>query len=516
MGKKPVSKEIEIERSLITSFRSRIWSKFTKAIAEYKLINKDDHIAVCISGGKDSMILAKCMQILEKYGEVPFKATYMVMNPGYSEANKQKIIDNAKKLDLPIMMYDTDIFDIVSAQTGGSPCYLCARMRRGALYRKAKELGCNKIALGHHFDDVIETTLLSLLYGGKIQSMMPKLHSDNYDGLELIRPFYYVREKDIIAWCKKNELEFIRCACHFTEGVASGEIDSKRKEVKELIEKLKDIDPNIEMNIFKSMYNVNIDTAIAYQKDTVTYHFLDTYDSKVNFHNKSQFERATMYYGKENMDKIYNAKVAIFGVGGVGQSTIESLVRSGVSEFYLYDPDVISMSNLNRQVFANFKNIGVDKVKVAEDFIYSINPDAKVFTYKMFVDKDTIHDVDFSKFNYMVDALDTITTKILLIVKANELNIPLISSMGTGNHYDITSFKVMDLAKTTNDPIAKVLRRQLKDYGITHQKVVCSTEIPSNQTIDENGKHIPSSNAFAPNGAGLIIGSEVIKDIINK
>ena len=153
------------------------------------------------------------------------------MNPGYNEINKQKIIDNAKTMDLPIIMFETDIFDVVSSQTGGSPCYLCARMRRGALYKKAQELGCNKIALGHHFDDVIETTLLSMLYGAKIQSMMPKLHSDNFEGLELIRPFFYVREKDIVAWCKKNELEFIRCACHFTEGVSSGELESKRKEV---------------------------------------------------------------------------------------------------------------------------------------------------------------------------------------------------------------------------------------------------------------------------------------------
>ena len=296
------------------------------------------------------MVLAMCMQLLEKYGDVPFKCTYMVMNPGYNEKNKQKIIDNAKEMGLPIIMYDTDIFDVVAAQTGGSPCYLCARMRRGALYKKAQELGCNKIALGHHFDDVIETILLSMIYGGKVQSMMPKLHSDNFEGLELIRPFYYVREKDIIAWCKKNELDFIRCACHFTEGVASGEIESKRKEIKELLEQLRQIDKNIDMNIFKSMYNVNTDTAIAYQKDTVTYHFLEDYNRKVKFHKKEQFERTKMMFKDEGMEKIYNSKVAIFGVGGVGGYVAEMLARSGVSTFYLFDPDVVSVTNINRQI----------------------------------------------------------------------------------------------------------------------------------------------------------------------
>lgn len=509
-----LSRAQEISRSIMKGFRSRIWSKFTKAISEYQLIEENDHIAVCISGGKDSMVLAMCMQLLEKYGDVPFKCTYMVMNPGYNEKNKQKIIDNAKEMGLPIIMYDTDIFDVVAAQTGGSPCYLCARMRRGALYKKAQELGCNKIALGHHFDDVIETILLSMIYGGKVQSMMPKLHSDNFEGLELIRPFYYVREKDIIAWCKKNELEFIRCACHFTEGVASGEIESKRKEIKELLEQLREIDKNIDMNIFKSMYNVNTDTAIAYQKDTVTYHFLEDYNKKVKFHKKEQFERTKMMFKDEGMEKIYNSKVAIFGVGGVGGYVAEMLARSGVSTFYLFDPDVVSVSNINRQIMASFKTLGKDKVEAMKERILSINPDADVHTYKMFIDKNTIKDVHFERFTYCVDALDTISTKILLIVNAKQYNVPLISSMGAGNHFDPSSFKVMDLAKTSYDPIARVLRRELKKYDITHQKVVCSLEQPLNEVLDDNGRHAPASNAFTPSSCGIVIASEVIKDIL--
>ena len=510
------TKTQEIDRSILTGFRSRIWSKFTKAIAEYKLINENDHIAVCISGGKDSMVLAKCMQLLERYGDVKFKCTFMVMNPGYNEINKQKIIDNAKIMDIPIIMYDTDIFEIVDAQTGGSPCYLCARMRRGALYRKAEELGCNKIALGHHFDDVIETNLLSMLYGGKIQSMMPKLHSDNYKGLELIRPFYYVREKDIIAWCVKNDLEFIRCACHFTENVASGEMDSKRKEIKELLKELRKKDPNIDMNIFKSMYNVNIDTAIAYQKDTVTYHFLDEYDSKYNIHKDDKFLRSKMLIGENNIAKLEKAKVAIFGVGGVGGQVVESLARSGIGTFYLYDNDVISITNLNRQILATYKTLGKDKVEAARDRIKEINPLADVHTFKMFIDKNTIKDVDFSNFDYAVDALDTISTKILLILKSKEYNVPMISSMGTGNHLDPQSYKIVDLSKTEIDPIAKVLRRELKNYNIKNQLVAISTEIPENKVLDENGKHVPASMTFAPNSCGILIASRVCKDIIEK
>ena len=516
MAKRSLSKVQEIERSLMTGFRSRIWSKFTKAVSEYQLLKENDHIAVCISGGKDSMILAVLMKLLQRYSDIPFKCTYMVMNPGYNEVNKQKVIDNAKALDLDIIMYDTDIFDVVAAQTSGSPCYLCARMRRGALYKKAQELGCNKIALGHHFDDVIETTMLSILYGAKVQSMMPKLHSDNFEGLELIRPLFYVKEKDIIAWCKKNELEFIRCACHFTEGVANGEIDSKRKEIKLLLDDLRKINKDIDMNIFRSMYNVNVDTAIAYQKDTVTYHFLDNYDNKVKYNNNCQFERTEMMFGKDKMQNVYSSSVAIFGIGGVGGQVAETLARSGVSTFYLYDPDVVSLSNINRQIIATFKTLGKDKVAAMKERIMSINPSAKVYTYKMFVDKNNIDEIDFKNFDYVVDSLDTISTKIALIVKAKNENIPLISAMGAGNRLDPTQFKVMDLSKTISDPVAKVLRYELKKHDIKHQKVVCSLEIPSKQTIDENGRHAPASNAFCPTSCGLVIASEVIKDILEK
>ena len=261
------------------------------------------------------------------------------------------------------------------------------------------------------------------------------------------------------------------------------------------------------------MYNVNIDTAIAYQKNTITHHFLDEYDSKVTFHHHEQFERTKMIYGEEKMEKIYNSAIAVFGVGGVGGYVVEALARSGVSTFYLYDPDVVSVSNINRQIIATFKSINQDKVYALKQRILSINPDANVHTYKMFVDKDTIKDIDFSKFTYCVDALDTITTKILLIEKAKNENIPLISSMGTGNHLDPSSFKITDLAKTTHDPIAKVLRKELKSKNIIHQKVACSIEEPLTHVLDENGKRIPASNAFVPASVGLLIASEVIKDI---
>jgi tRNA A37 threonylcarbamoyladenosine dehydratase len=219
-------------------------------------------------------------------------------------------------------------------------------------------------------------------------------------------------------------------------------------------------------------------------------------------------------FNDANMEKIYNSKVAIFGIGGVGGYVAEALARSGVTTFYLYDPDVISITNLNRQIMATYKTLGKDKVTAMKERILSINPDAEVYTYKMFVDSNSIKDVTFDNVDYCIDTLDTISTKILLIKTCNELNIPLISCMGTGNHFDPSSFKVMDLAKTTYDPVAKVLRRELKKYNITHQKVVCSTEQPLNSVIEENGRHAPASNAFTPSSAGLLIASEVIKDII--
>ena len=268
----------EIERSIIKRYRKEIWSKFVKAIQEYKLINENDNIMVCISGGKDSFLLAKCIQELQRHGKVKFNAHYVVMDPGYNDYNRDFILDNAKILNVPIEMFKSDIFDVVSTVDSKSPCYLCARMRRGYLYSKAKELGCNKIALGHHFDDVIETTLLSMFYGSEIKTMMPKLHSDNFEGLELIRPLYLVKEDSIISWKKFNELTFINCACRFTEGCSLiNDGTSKRKEMKELIKSLRKLNKDIDYNIFKSLDNVNLNCVLGIKKDGVYSSFLDDY-----------------------------------------------------------------------------------------------------------------------------------------------------------------------------------------------------------------------------------------------
>ena len=269
----------EAERSIVKKFRKEIWRKFTKAINEYELFQDGDRIAVCISGGKDSMLMAKLFQELERHGKKNFEVVYLVMNPGYNELNYQTILNNAKLLEVPVTVFKTEIFDTVADITE-SPCYLCARMRRGYLYSKAKELGCNKIALGHHFDDVIETILMGMLYGAQIQTMMPKLHSTNFEGMELIRPLYLIREADIIKWMHYNELHFIQCACRFTENCAScggTEKGSKRAEIKELIHELAEKNPVIEKNIFRSVENVNLSTVIAYKQDGVTHHFLTTY-----------------------------------------------------------------------------------------------------------------------------------------------------------------------------------------------------------------------------------------------
>ncbi|NLZ81689.1 MAG: tRNA 2-thiocytidine biosynthesis protein TtcA [Clostridiales bacterium] len=269
----------EIERSIIKKFRKPIWNRFIDGLNEYELIEEGDKIAVCISGGKDSMLLAKCMQEIQKHGKRKFDLVFLVMNPGYNETNKQGIIDNANTLNIPITMFETNIFDIV-ANVDETPCYLCARMRRGYLYKKAMEHGCNKIALGHHFDDVIETVLMGMLYSGQIQTMMPKLHSTNHPGMELIRPLYMVKEADIIAWSNYNELKFIQCACRFTENctiVDNAGGGSKRQEMKMLIKRFRQTNSNIEMNIFRSIHNVNLDTVIGYKKDKVPYNFLDDY-----------------------------------------------------------------------------------------------------------------------------------------------------------------------------------------------------------------------------------------------
>ena len=271
----------EIERSIIKKYRKDIWSKFVKAVQDYELIKENDNIMVCISGGKDSFLLAKCMQELQRHGKFHFDCHYVVMDPGYNDYNRDFILDNAKTLNVPIEMFQSDIFDVVATIDSKSPCYLCARMRRGYLYSKAKELGCNKIALGHHFDDVIETTLLSMFYGSEIKTMMPKLHSDNFEGLELIRPLYLVKEDDIISWKKTNELTFINCACRFTEGCSLiNDGTSKRKEMKELIKNLRKINKEVDHNIFKSLDNVNLNCVLGTKKDGVYKSFLDEYEEK--------------------------------------------------------------------------------------------------------------------------------------------------------------------------------------------------------------------------------------------
>ena len=270
---------VEIEQSIRKKFRKTIWCRFTRAVREYELVKEGDKIAVCISGGKDSMLMAKLFQELKRHNKFNFEVVFLVMDPGYSPANRQIIEANAKRMNIPITIFESDIFDAVF-NIEKSPCYLCARMRRGHLYSKAKELGCNKIALGHHYDDVIETILMGMLYGAQIQTMMPKLHSTNFEGMELIRPLYLIREDDIKKWRDSNDLHFIQCACKFTDtcSTCGGENTSKRVEVKNLIRQLKETNPFVESNIFKSVENGNLSTVIAYKKDGVKHHFLDDYD----------------------------------------------------------------------------------------------------------------------------------------------------------------------------------------------------------------------------------------------
>lgn len=270
---------LDIEESIRKKFRKTIWCRFTKAIREYELVKEGDKVAVCISGGKDSMLMAKLFQELKRHNKFPFEVVFLVMDPGYSPENRQIIENNAKKLNIPVTIFESDIFESVF-NIEKSPCYLCARMRRGYLYHKAQELGCNKIALGHHYDDVIETILMGMLYGAQVQTMMPKLHSTNFEGMELIRPLYLVREDDIKKWRDYNDLHFIQCACKFTDTCTTcgGENASKRVEVKSLIRQLKETNPFVESNIFKSVENVNLSTIVAYKKDGVKHHFLDDYD----------------------------------------------------------------------------------------------------------------------------------------------------------------------------------------------------------------------------------------------
>ena len=269
-----------VEQSIRKKFRVSLMSKFIKALKTYQLVNEGDRVAVCISGGKDSMLMAKLFQELKRYSEVNFEVKYLVMDPGYNADNRRIIEDNARALGIPVTIFETDIFESVY-NVEKSPCYLCARMRRGYLYRFAQELGCNKIALGHHYDDVIETILMGMLHGAQIQSMMPKLHSTNFPGMELIRPLYLIREDDIKAWRDYNGLHFIQCACKFTDTCTTcndGQSHSKRQETKELIRELKKSNPDVEKCIFKSVENVNLDTLIAYKQHGVRHHFLDSYD----------------------------------------------------------------------------------------------------------------------------------------------------------------------------------------------------------------------------------------------
>lgn len=267
------------ERSIVKKYRRELWGPFIAALKRYRLIESGDRIAVCISGGKDSMLLAKLMQLLVRVSDVPFQLKFIVMDPGYNRPNRQRIEENAELLYIPAVIFETDIFDVAN-KTEKNPCYLCARMRRGYLYRYAQDMGCNKIALGHHFNDVVETTLLGMFYGGQLQAMMPKLHSKNFPGMELIRPMYCIREEDILAWKRYNNLEFIQCACRFTENTASGIGESKRQEIKGLLARLRQQDPDIEKRIFNSIHSVCLDTFPSYKLGGEEHSFLESYSEK--------------------------------------------------------------------------------------------------------------------------------------------------------------------------------------------------------------------------------------------
>ena len=264
MAERELERHIAIERSIIKKYRKTIWNNFVASVQEYDLIKEGDKIAVCISGGKDSMLMAVCMRNLQRYSKVKFDLKYLVMDPGYNETNAKKILENAEILKLPVVVFKSDIFD-VTERCGGSPCYLCARMRRGCLYSKARELGCNKIALGHHFNDVIETVLMSMMYSSEIKTMLPKLHSTNFEGMELIRPLYKVKEQDIISWSRYNGLEFLQCACKMTEKNSDLENASKRRETKQLIADILKFNPQADDNIFRSLHNVNLATIPGYR-----------------------------------------------------------------------------------------------------------------------------------------------------------------------------------------------------------------------------------------------------------
>ena len=270
-----------VERSIITKYRKVLWNPFIEAVKRYEMIQPGDRIAVCISGGKDSMLLAKLMQQLQKHSDFPFELVFLVMDPGYNELNRRKIESNAALLNIPVTIFESDIFEVADS-AGKSPCYLCARMRRGYLYSRAQELGCSKIALGHHFNDVVETTLISMFYGSQLQAMLPKLHSTNFEGMTLIRPLYCVHEDDIIAWARDNSLEFIQCACNLTERSAAdtGDVNvSKRKEIKLLLRRLRQGNPNIEKSIFNSIHAVALDTMPGFKTGGVEHSFLERFNA---------------------------------------------------------------------------------------------------------------------------------------------------------------------------------------------------------------------------------------------
>jgi len=272
----PVQK---VEQTIVRRYHEELWSPFCKAIKRYALIQPGDRIAVCISGGKDSMLLAKMVQMLQRHTEIPFEAEYLIMDPGYNPENRRRVEENARFLELPYTIFDSDIFEVANAQEK-NPCFLCARMRRGCLYKKAQAMGCNKIALGHHFDDVIGTTVMGMFYGGQLQAMIPKLKAKNFPGMELIRPLYLVHEEDIIAWARANGLEFIQCACKFTENSVKHEGGSKRLEIKNLIKELKKSNPHIEDNIFASIHTLQLDTMVSWKYKGREYSFLDGYDEE--------------------------------------------------------------------------------------------------------------------------------------------------------------------------------------------------------------------------------------------
>ena len=274
-----LSKNAQIEQSIITTYRKKIWNKFIEAIQTYDMIQDGDKIAVCMSGGKDSMLLAKCFQELSKHGKKNFEVIYLCMNPGYNEVNKQRIMENCEMMEIPVTMFETKIFEHVE-RIDDHPCYVCARMRRGHLYKKAQELGCNKIALGHHFDDVVETILMGMFYGSQVQTMMPKLYSSFHEGMQLIRPLYLVKEADILSWKERNQLQFIHCACKIVEKNVISEDGSKRQEVKKLLKELRKKYKNMDINIFRSVENVNLDTIISYRRGEEFHHFLEDYDER--------------------------------------------------------------------------------------------------------------------------------------------------------------------------------------------------------------------------------------------